>query len=188
MATTGSAHRAVKCALNSHKAPLAARFVSVGVSCRAVTPKTPSARSCSVINTVDGSCNHRRQSFEPIRTPCFNAVRQESAGRRQHSGGKRATTMKRRRVAKSGDDGSRWGEPVSVSVCKCVQVCVGGDGGRRGLMVCDDGGAGDSGGGGGDGGGEIYTGCQPPNNVIALYKLRERGEQRCSTLKPPSAP
>ncbi|KAG5336530.1 SUB protein, partial [Acromyrmex charruanus] len=65
---------------------------------------------------------------------------------------------------------------------------VGGDGGRRGLMVCDDGGAGDSGGGGGDGGGEIYTGCQPPNNVIALYKLRERGEQRCSTLKPPSAP
>lgn len=34
MATTGSAHRAVKCALNSHKAPLAARFVSVGVSCR----------------------------------------------------------------------------------------------------------------------------------------------------------
>jgi len=69
-----------------------------------------------------------------------------------------------------------------------MQVCVGGDGGRRGLMVCDDGGTGDSGGGGGDGGGEIYTGCQPPNNVIALYKLRERGEQRCSTLKPPSAP
>lgn len=34
MATTGSAHRAVKCALNSHKAPLVARFVSVGVSCR----------------------------------------------------------------------------------------------------------------------------------------------------------
>lgn len=34
MATTGSAHRAVKCALNSHKAPLAARFVSIGVSCR----------------------------------------------------------------------------------------------------------------------------------------------------------
>jgi len=92
--------------------------------------------------------------------------------------------MKRRRVAKSGDDGSRWGEPAS----QCMQVCVGGDGGRRGLMVCDDGGTGDSGGGGGDGGGEIYTGCQPPNNVIALYKLRERGEQRCSTLKPPSAP
>jgi len=78
-----------------------------------VTPKTPSARSCSVINTVDGSCNHRRQSFEPIRTPCFNAVRQESAGTSRRiggsSGGKRATTMKRRRVAKS-DDGSRWGE------------------------------------------------------------------------------
>lgn len=29
------------------------------------------------------------------------------------------------------------------------------------------------GGGDGDGDGEIYTGCQPPNNVIALYKLRE---------------
>lgn len=23
----------------------------------------------------------------------------------------------------------------------------------------------------GGGGGEIYTGCQPPNNIIALYKL-----------------
>jgi len=53
-------------------------------------------------------------------------------------------------------------------------------------VVYDDGDGG--GGGSGDGGGEIYTGCQPPNNVIALYKLRERGEQRCSTLKPPSAP
>ncbi|KYN42836.1 hypothetical protein ALC56_02638 [Trachymyrmex septentrionalis] len=102
---------------------------------------------------------------------------------------------------KSGEERRRWlamgREPASASVCvcacacACAQVCVGGDGGRRGLMVCDDaGGAGDSGGGGGggDGGGEIYTGCQPPNNVIALYKLRERGEQRCSTLKPPSAP
>jgi len=54
-------------------------------------------------------------------------------------------------------------------------------------VVYDDGGGG-GGGGSGDGGGEIYTGCQPPNNVIALYKLRERDEQRCSTLKPPSAP
>lgn len=40
-------------------------------------------------------------------------------------------------------------------------------------MVCDGGSGGSSGGGGG---GEIYTGCQPPNNVIALYKLRKRGE------------
>lgn len=84
--------------------------------------------------------------------------------------------MKRRRVAKSGDDGSRWGERQCVLVATVAGV------------VCDDGGAGGSGGGGGDGGGEIYTGCQPPNNVIALYKLRERGEQRSSTLKPPSAP
>lgn len=48
-------------------------------------------------------------------------------------------------------------------------------------MVCDGGSGGNSGGGGGGGGsggggGEIYTGCQPPNNVIALYKLRKRGE------------
>lgn len=64
-------------------------------------------------------------------------------------------------MAKSGDDGSRWGEhgslSLSFSLCMCVLVAtVAG-------VVCDD-------------GGEIYTGCQPPNNVIALYKLRERGE------------
>ncbi|KYM95407.1 hypothetical protein ALC62_13835 [Cyphomyrmex costatus] len=74
---------------------------------------------------------------------------------------------------------ARWGER------RCVLVLVATVAG----VVYDDGGAGRcGGGGGGDGGGEIYTGCQPPNNVIALYKLRERGEQRCSTLKPPSAP
>ncbi|KYN28776.1 hypothetical protein ALC57_01739 [Trachymyrmex cornetzi] len=149
MATTGSAHRAVKCALNSHKAPLAARFVSVGVSCRRAR-----------VHRVASAAAQRREKGD------------------------------NNEEEKSGEERRRWLAMGRADERQCVQVCVGGDGGRgrRGLMVCDDGGAGGSGGGGGDGGGEIYTGCQPPNNVIALYKLRERGEQRCSTLKPPSAP
>lgn len=64
-------------------------------------------------------------------------------------------------MAKSGDDGLRWrGVTREAPPHRCI-------GGRCG-MVCDGDGVG--------GGGEIYTGCQPPNNVIALYKLRERGE------------
>lgn len=33
------------------------------------------------------------------------------------------------------------------------------------------------------GGGEIYTGCQLPNNVIALYKLRESGGDAGATVE-----
>lgn len=50
---------------------------------------------------------------------------------------------------------ARDGASAAMCVCVLVATVVG--------VVCDD-------------GGEIYTGCQPPNNVIALYKLRERGE------------
>jgi len=69
-------------------------------------------------------------------------------------------------------------------------VCAGDDSGRHGPREHDDDDGDGGGGGGGGGGGEIYTGCQPPNNVIALYKLRESGGAgaRWSTLKPPSAP
>lgn len=59
---------------------------------------------------------------------------------------------------------------------ECVRV----DGGRHGCVTVH------GSGGDGDGDGEIYTGCQSPNNVIALYKLRESA--RWCALKPPSAP
>lgn len=79
-------------------------------------------------------------------------------------------------VEKSGEERRRWlaigeGQRDTHVVRVRVPTVVGMDG---------------DGGGDGDGDGEIYTGCQPPNNVIALYKLRESA--RWSALKPPSAP
>lgn len=87
--------------------------------------KAPLARacSCSVINTADGSCNHRRQSFEPIRTPCFNVTRMH---RRREKG---SDNEEERRVAKSGGDSlpeERAGRGAGGHIYRCRR------GGRRG--------------------------------------------------------
>lgn len=91
-------------------------------------------------------------------------------------------------MEKSDGDGLREGKGEgrergrTHTARRCRPAVVHDDGGGVAGGGAVGGGVGGGGGGGGSGG-EIYTGCQPPNNVIALYKLRECAASTVERIK-----